>query len=384
MRSKNWFPQNLDQRKEKTVKISRIDVFPVRVLMKKAVESAHGRATDQDSVVVRVRTASGESGIGAIEPRTGYDEESMEEIVQTLQGSLIPKILGEDPFQIRKILEVMDAATPAHLGSKAIIEMALFDLVGKTLQVPVYVLLGGKVKDTILLNGWVGLVKPEQAKQEAQDLFNRGFRSLKIKINGDIEGGRKRVEAVRAGLKDKMEIRVDANESLNMEQARKTAEYLKPFDILYLEQPFPRESFQDFAALAKTSPIKLMADESIHDSETLLQYLKAQAAHFVKVKVQKMGGLLKTLQAVQVAQAFGIPVILGHGFGLTINTLAELHLAACTRGIIDGCEAVGPFKMADDVVKEPLFMEKGYFILSEKPGLGVELDEDKIKQYRVK
>ena len=127
-----------------------------------------------------------------------------------------------------------------------------------------------------------------------------------------------------------------------------------------------------------------MADESIHDLETLLYILKSRAAQFVKVKVQKMGGLLKTYQAVQVAEAFGIPVILGHGFGLTINTLAELHLAASNKAILDGCESVGPFKMADDVVKEPLLMDRGYLPVPQKPGLGVDLDEEKLKKYMIK
>ena len=366
------------------MKITSIEVFPIRVPLRRATESAHGTLTHQDSVIARIQTANGETGIGAIEPQKGYDEESFEEIVETLQGRLIPKVVGGDSFQIRKILEIMDAEIPGHLGSKAILEMALFDLLGKVLHVPLYVLFGGRVKDTIFLNGWVGLVDPDEARKEALDLLGRGFRSLKVKINADVGAARERVDAVRSGVKDKMEIRVDANESLDFERAEEVAESLKCFDVLYLEQPFSRDSFEDLVAFVKTSPLKLMADESIHDLETLFKHLKSHAAHFVKVKVQKFGGLLKTFQAVQVAEAFGIPVVLGHGFGLSINTLAELHLAACTNVIIDGCESVGPFKMADDVVKKPLRMEKGWILLSEAPGLGVELDDAKIGKYLIR
>jgi L-alanine-DL-glutamate epimerase-like enolase superfamily enzyme len=215
-------------------------------------------------------------------------------------------------------------------------------------------------------------------------MLDMGFRSLKIKINTDQAATQKRVEAVRSVVKDRIQIRVDANESLNLQQARETVKILKPLNIFYLEQPVPRESLEDFVALARTSTVKLMADESIHDLDTLLRILKSQAAQFVKVKIQKMGGFLKTYQAVQVAEAFGIPVILGHGFGLTINTSAELHLAACTKAILDGCEAVGPFKMADDIVKEPLGMDKGFIPVPRKPGLGVELDEDKLRKYLVR
>jgi muconate cycloisomerase len=366
------------------MKIYRVEVFPVRVPLKKAAESAHGLATEQDSVVVRISTEKGQSGIGAIDPLAGYDEESMGEILGLLHDHLIPQITGQDPFQIRKILEIMDAEISGHLGSKAIVEMALFDLMGKALGVPVHILFGGAVREAVWLNGWVGLVSPEKAQKEAQEMLDMGFRSLKIKINTDLAATQKRVEAVRSVVKDKIQIRVDANESLNLQQARETVEILEPLNVFYLEQPVPRGSLEDFIALARTSTVNLMADESIHDLDTLLRILKSQAAQFVKVKIQKMGGFLKTYQAVQVAEAFGIPVILGHGFGLTINTSAELHLAACTKAILDGCEAVGPFKMADDIVKEPLVMDRGSIPVPRKPGLGVELDEDKLKKYLVR
>ena len=361
-----------------------MEVFPVRVPLKKPAKSAHGPISDQESVLVRMITATGEYGMGAIEPVSGYDEESGEEIVDILENQLAPIIIGEDPFQVRKITEKMDSEIAGHPGSKAIVEMALFDLMGKTLGVPVHALFGGRMKDVVYLNGWIGILEPEDANREAKALLEKGFRSVKVKINSDLAAASKRVEAVRTAVQNKMEIRVDANESLNLEQAADIAARLKPFDVLYLEQPFPRERVENFAALSKSSPIKLMADESIYDIKTLMKVLKSGGADFVKVKIQKLGGFLKTYQAVQIAEAFGVPVILGHGFGLTTNTLAEIHLAACTNAIIDGCEAVGPMKMADDIVKEPLVMDRGIVAVPQKPGIGVELDDGKLKKYRFK
>ena len=112
--------------------------------------------------------------------------------------------------------------------------MALFDLLGKALRVPVHVFFGGRVKDSIFLNGWVGLVSPEQAKREAQELLDKGFRSLKVKINAEVAATKKRVEAVQSVVRDKVQIRVDANESLNLEQAMETVRTLEPLDVFYL------------------------------------------------------------------------------------------------------------------------------------------------------
>jgi muconate cycloisomerase len=366
------------------MKIAKVEVFPVIVPLKKAAESAHGAATEQGSVVIRITTGGGEYGVGAVDPLPGYDEESMEEMVAIVQGQLTPRIMGEDPRRIRRIVDIMDAAVPRHLGSKAGVEMALFDLLGKTLGVPVHAFFGGRVKDEIALNGWLGIVNPDKAKEETQEMLDRGFRSLKVKINADIAGARERVGAVKSVAGDRMKVRVDANEALNLAQAREAVRALEPFGVEYLEQPMPREKVEDFIELAKFSRVKLMADESIQDMESLVQILKCGTIPFVKVKVQKMGGLLKTYQAVQVAEAFGVPVILGHGFGLTLNTLAELHLAACTPAVMDGCESVGPIKMADDVVKEPLIMSRGVVPVPTKPGLGADLEEAKLKKFLVK
>ena len=365
------------------MKIKKMEVFPVRVPLKKHAESAHGPIVDQVSVVARISTTTGEYGIGAIEPVPGYDEESMDVVVNTLEDRMVHSIIGEDPFQIRKIADKMDAAVAGHPGSKAIVEMALFDLVGKSLGVPVHIFFGGRVKDWVHLNGWIGIVKPEDARREAKDLLDRGFRSTKVKINSDLAAAQERVEAVRSEVQGKMQIRVDANESLDLEKAAEIARRLEPFDVLYIEQPFPREQIGDFAEFSKSSPVKLMADESIKDMETLMKVLKSGGARFVKVKIQKLGGLLKTHQAVQIAEAFGVSVILGHGFGLTTSTLAEIHLAASTTAIVDGCESVGPMKMKDDVVNEPLIMDSGSVKVPKKPGLGVDLDEEKLKRYRL-
>jgi len=366
------------------MKIEEIEVIPVSIPLKKPAQSVHGPIASQPSVVIRIWTQSREYGIGSVEPLPFYDLESQEEVVRTVSDRFVPLIIGEDPFRIRMVLEIMDTEIGGHPGSKALVEMALFDLLGRHLGVPVHALLGGRVRETISLNGWIGTVAPEQAGREALQWLERGFESLKIKIDSRVSVSRERVQAVRSAVGKKMQIRVDANESLDMEAAMETARLLQDLDVFYLEQPFARGSLQDFVALSKSCSMRLMADESVEDVGALVKILKLKAAHLVKVKVQKMGGILRTSQAIQVAESFGMPVVLGHGFGTSLNTLAELHLAASTRAVLDGCEAVGPIKMADDVVTERLFMDRGFVEVPTKPGLGAELDENKLKVYRVK
>jgi muconate cycloisomerase len=97
----------------------------------------------------------------------------------------------------------------------------------------------------------------------------------------------------------------------------------------------------------------------------------------------KQGGLLRTLAMVECAAAAGLRVVIGHGFGLTLSTLAEAAVAAVSEAIVDGCEAVGPLKMAGDVVVEPVRLDRGVLRLEDRPGWGVMVDPDALKRYRV-
>jgi muconate cycloisomerase len=195
------------------MRIKKIEPIPVRVPLKKPVESAHGPISQQESLLVRVTVEDGAYGLGAVELVKGYDSESTEEAVEVIKSTLGPLLIGENHSHVKKIVENMDGEVKGHLGSKAAVEMALFDLLGKSLGAPVHAFFGGPVHEVIQLNGWIGVVEPHRAKDEARDWIEKGFRSVKVKMNSDVEKARSRVEAVRAEGKENLQIRVDANET---------------------------------------------------------------------------------------------------------------------------------------------------------------------------
>ena len=126
-----------------------------------------------------------------------------------------------------------------------------------------------------------------------------------------------------------------------------------------------------------------MADESVASPAALVEIIRREAVDLVKLKVMKQGGLLRTLAMVECAAAAGLRVVLGHGFGLTLSTLAEAAVAAASDAVVDGCEAVGPLKMAGDVVADPVRLDGGVIPLSDAPGLGATIDPDALTRYRV-
>jgi muconate cycloisomerase len=128
--------------------------------------------------------------------------------------------------------------------------------------------------------------------------------------------------------------------------------------------------------------IPVMADESITDHASLINVIRANCADIVKLKVMKQGGFLKCRSMLETAEAAGLGVVIGHGFGLGINTVAEIMLAATSRTVLSGLECVGPLKTSDDIVTEKLDLSRGEIALPHGPGLGVELDEEKVRKYR--
>jgi len=172
-----------------------------------------------------------------------------------------------------------------------------------------------------------------------------------------------------------MTIRVDGNEGYDVEAAIRLARAIAPYRIALLEQPIPRKDLEGLARIRRAIDIPVMADEAIEGLDTLVSVIRLEAADIVKVKVMKQGGLLRCLRAIDMAEAAGIRCVIGHGFGLTLNTLAELHVAAVSANVLDGCECVGPTKLTGDVVAAPLVMETGRVAVPTAPGLGASLDD---------
>ena len=363
------------------MRIVGIEPCIVEIPLRRPVRGVHGVTAVQRSVLVRVAAGDGAQGWGNVDPTPGYSRVSVEDIHEAV-AKLAPALVGLDPLNIRRALTVMDERQDGRLEAKAAVEMALWDLKGRALGVPVHSLLGGAVKDRITLNAWIGTVPPAQAAAEAREWLARGFASAKIKIEGADPGGLERVAAVREAVGPGFALRVDFNESLPLTEAVSYIRRLEPFRLRLVEQPVPREQVGALADIRRAIGIPLMADESVTGPASLVDIIRRQAADIVKVKVMKQGGLLRTLAMVETAAAAGLDVVIGHGFGLTLSTLAEAAVAAVHPAVLEGCEAVGPLKMAGDVVTAPVLLDHGVVELPDRPGLGADVDLPALARYR--
>src|SRR3989454_7442139 len=251
------------------MRIVAIDPVVVHVPLREPVQGVHGTITVQQSVLVRVTEADGLEGWGDVDPTPGYSLASAIEIRNDVRR-LVPALLGGDALNVHKALAAMDAALDGAFEAKAALEMALWDLKGRALGVPVHSLLGGRVKDAITLNAWIGAVAPEQAAREGCAWCERGFRTAKIKISGATDEGVERVAAVRAAVGTRMALRVDFNESLTVDEAITFIPRLEPHALTLVEQPIPRHDLAGLARIRRRIDIPLMADEKVSDPAALV------------------------------------------------------------------------------------------------------------------
>lgn len=368
------------------MKIEKVEVFGVAVPLIGEYKNAYLTKSVQKSVIVRVTASGGVTGLGNIDPTPGYSKEQTPDHLEKLRGTFAPLLLGMDPTNIHAVLARIEPPVKGFFDSKAAIEMACVDIAARAAGMPVHTYLGGAVKEKLLFNAWIGILPPDEAARETLGWKRKGFRSAKIKVGGGIEADRDRVKAVREAVGPDFQIRIDANAGYEAETSIKLATMVGPFKLQLFEQPVPDHDIAGMAKVRRAANavgLPVMADESVLDHASLIRIIKMDAADIVKVKIMKQGGFINTRRMIATAEAAGIRCVVGHGFGLGVNTMAEIMLAATSANVIDGLECVGPLKTADDIVTRKLDLSAGSIALPAGPGLGVTLDDAKLERYRL-
>jgi len=156
---------------------------------------------------------------------------------------------------------------------------------------------------------------------------------------------------------------------------------VKSCNMQLFEQPIPKEDLEGLAKVRREGGIPIMADEAISDHESLINVIKADCADYVKFGIKQAGGLLPSSRMLATAEAAGLKVVLGHGFGLDLSTTAEIMLAATSNNVLPGLECVGPLKVVDTVAATRLDISSGRVAVPSGPGLGIKLDEEKLAKY---
>ena len=369
------------------VKITRVEAIPLRVPLRQPTKISQGAARDViEIVLVRLHSDAGVAGIGETQAwRRQGNGETLPSLVTVIRDHFAPLIVGRSPLAIASILEALDQAIYHSLYAQAAVSDALYDLQGKLLGLPVHALLGGKCREAVAA-GAILFIKPtlEETLEGARKAHARGFRSFNMKVGVDPCADLRNVAAVRETLGDDVVIRVDANAGMDFDGALALLRKIEPYGIDAAEQLLPIWDLDGMAELARRTDIPLMTDECVASDHDLIAVIKKRAATVVQTKIAKNGGMWRSLRLWQIAKAAGMRIYPGNHPSTSIATLAAAHLAAAWPGpLLEGAFAVGIGTLASDVVTEPVQLAGNLVRVPNAPGLGVTLDEDRVRAMRV-
>ena len=371
------------------VKVTDVEVIPLAVPFKWPIQNA-GIKTPLDALpatIVKIRTDAGVFGVGETQAwkRQGSAEDQTNQ-VRILNEYFKPLVVGRSPFDIADIMTDLNKTLHHSYYSQAPISDALYDVCGRILGVPVYDLLGGKCRDTAPCSCTLILKKTnEETFENAKEHMERGFKHQSMKIGLTPEIDYQNVKKLREHFGDDIEIRVDANASMNYEGALQTLKRLEPFNLELVEQPVPIWDVDGLAAISRDFAMPIVADESVSDDHDLVEIIRKRAATGFQTKIGKNGGIYYIRKMFTLASAAGLSLYPGNHPTTSIATAAILHLcAAWPEPIKPGNVATGiNSSLADDIVVESIKVKNAEAYIPNGPGLGVELDEDKVKKYTI-
>jgi len=376
------------------MKITKIETRIVNIPVESPYIFSHGILKEFSNVLVKIGTDEGIGGIGesSFVPGGGVSEETPESVKPIIDRYLSSAIIGEDPFNIELIHKKMDEILPRNLIAKCGIDLALWDIIGKKLEVPVYQLLGGMAEPDIVGTYTLSIDTPEKMAEQALYRKRQGYLTLVVKIGRDVEHDLERLKRVREAVGPEINIRLDANEAYNPDQAIKIIRQMEKYNPEFVEEPVKRWDLNGMAKVAEAVDTPISSDESNTSLDTVRDIIEKKAADIINIKISKNGGLFRSKKIAALAEAADIPIIVGGANTYEIGRQACRHFAVSTvqaqSGLgSEGCAPASQSKI-DDVTTQVITYDdiskmKGYVHVIEGPGLGVEIDEEKIKKYTV-
>jgi len=328
----------------------------------------------KESLLVRLETDSG---------LIGWGETPDDWINPSFEGTPIDRlrsaVLGRDPFDIETFYA--GNSLGSYLASG--VEMAMWDIVGKAAKLPLYKLLGGAVRSKkIELAACMGIRPYGEAKEIASSYLDQGFTTLKTKAGRRAEEDLEMVRGIRDGVGDKLKLRIDPNMGYEPDVALSLARDLEKYKLEYFEQPMEFSKIGESARLRRMTKTPLALNESVTTPEIALQILQLGAADVLLPDTYQCGGIVGVKRVAALCEAAKVPCVFHCAHDLGLKTAAMLHVVVSTPNfpLANDCTYYG---LTDDIIAPLFTIDRGTMAVPEGFGLGVNVDDAKIKRYQV-
>lgn len=369
------------------MKITRIETHAVRipVIPEKKIVSSLGEHRESRYVIVRLFTDDGLEGVGEATVMPIWSGETVWGSQIVIDRILGPAIIGCDPRQIDEINYRLDRACAHNWFCKAALEMACWDVHGKAAGKPVYELLGGAVRPlTFACRYSMGNYEPDRARRRATELVAEGFQTIKVKVGGPAEKDIERVRVIREAIGSDRRIVIDANCGWDADTAIYAVNAMEPYNIDLVEQPTPDGDYAAIARVRKSVRPPVMADDMCFDMVHARELIRNDGCDVISLYPGKNAGISRSKAISEYAAAHGVACSIGSNLELDIATAAMGHLViACSNIKVERYpgDVLGPVYHVARIAKNPLVIEGPNVSISDRPGLGIDVDWDVVKAY---
>ncbi len=355
------------------MKIVSVSATPMDLRLKEPFSIANETVDVGENVFLKIETDEGIIGWGCATPDS-VTFETKDTVVDCFNRIVKDELLGKDPLKITFINEVIEEKVKGNPSLKAGINIALYDLIGKKADMPLYKFLGG-YKDRIETSVTIGLNPVDIMVDRAKSLVSQGFKCLKVKCGMDADQDIQAVLAIRNEVGSDVKIRLDANEGYTLEKALHVIETLEKLgaDIEMLEQPTPARYLYALKEVTAQCAVPIMADETALTLRDSLKAVKMEIADMINIKLMKIGGITNAIKANTFAEIAEIPVMSGCMNESMAAMAASVHFA-CAFKNVEYADLDSALDFEEDIVKGGAYYENGFVIPSDKPGLGIEVD----------
>ncbi len=368
------------------MKIKDVRAYTLSVPLKKPWKIAGVTMAEMTAAVVEIETDTGLVGYGEALTRLGPSA-TCEVVLSVLK----PVVMGANPMDIDVLWEKMFSTMKGRGHWKGFmieaisgVDIALWDLFGKSLNQPVSRLLGGRYREQLeAYASSIMLMDRAEMVKEAKELVAQGFKKIKVKVGLDAETDFGNIQAIREAVGAKIGIMLDANSGFSTEEAIRLGTMLEPLNILWLEEPVPAFDLEGYAKLSNTLRIPIAGGESEFTRWGFRDLILQGKATVIQPDIARCGGFTEGRKIAALASAHGVRVAPHTGASGAISIAAAVHYAASLSNLYIFEHMYTENPLREDILKVPvLACRKGVIQVPDGPGLGIELDYDKVKKYR--
>lgn len=353
------------------MKIKQVSAWPVEMRLKEPYTIAYETISSTTNVFVRIETDKGFIGYGCAAPDVEVTGETPQLVLQQWKDVVEPMLLNSDPLRIARINEKLSDVIFNYPSCRAMVDMALYDILGKVASLPLFVLLGG-YRDHIRTSVTIGILPLKETLDRAEKLTKQGFKALKLKGGKNLDEDIEKFIKVREVVGKSIELRFDANQGYDLEQAKQFVNATRSAKLELLEQPTPRDQLDMLGKVSSQVPIPVMADESLMSVRDVFRMARRDLVDMINIKLMKVGGIYQALHINSIAKAAGYEVMVGCMDESALGIAAGLHFALARPNVMYA-DLDGHLDLINDPASGAVILKNGVLYPSQEPGLGVNL-----------